>query len=69
MERNIQELGGSFSVFEAFSNHAEGKGLNSRDSFIAVRAVAHDAGQGGHFGQPPAIVLTFELDRDLWRHR
>ena len=50
-------------MFEAFSNDAEGQGLNARDGFIPVGAVAHDAGQRRHFGQPPAVVLAFQLDR------
>ena len=50
-------------MFEAFGNHAESQGLNSRDSFIAVGTVAHDAGQRWHFGQPPAVILALKLDR------
>ena len=49
-------------MFEAFGNHAEGEGLHTRDGLITVGTVAHDAGERGDFGQPPAIVFALELD-------
>jgi len=50
-------------VFEAFRNHSEGQGLDAGDGFIAVGTVTHHAGQTRHFGNPAAVVLTFNLDR------
>jgi len=50
-------------VFETLGYHAEGQGLDARDSLIAVRAVAHDTGQAWHFRHPTAVILALELDR------
>lgn len=56
-------------MLEAFGDDAEGKRLHAGYSVIAIRAVAHDAGQGRHFGKPTAVVLAFELDRKYhWHH-
>jgi hypothetical protein len=50
-------------MFETFGDRAQGEGLNSHDGLISVLTVTHDAGQRRHFGEPPAIVFTFKLDR------
>ena len=62
LECDVQKLGGGLSVFEAFGNHTEGEGLHAGDGFIPVGAIAHDPSQRRNFGQPPAIILAFELD-------
>jgi hypothetical protein len=62
LKRHVHILGGGLSAFEAFSNHAEGERLHAGDGFIAVGAIAHDAGQRRDFGQPPAIIFAFELN-------
>lgn len=51
-------------MLEAFSEDAKGQRLNLSDGFIAVLAVAQDAGQSRHAGQPAAVVFTFQLDRE-----
>ena len=63
LKRDVQEFGRGFAMFEAFGNHAERQRLHAGDSFIAVGAVAHDAGQGGHLGKPATVVFAFDLDR------
>ena len=63
LERDVQEFGRGFSVFEAFGDNSEGERLNPRDSFVAVRAIAHHAGQGGYFGEPAAVVFAIKLNR------
>lgn len=49
-------------MLEAVSDDAEGQGLYPRDGVIAILAVALNARQGRHFGQPAAISFAFELD-------
>lgn len=63
LKRDVDEFGGSFAVFEALSDHAQGKGLHAGDCFVAVGSVAHHAGQGRHLGEPAAVVLALDLDR------
>jgi hypothetical protein len=62
LERDVQELGGRFAVLQAFGNYPERQRLDSGHGFIAVDAVAHDAGQGRHFRQPTAVVFAPKLD-------
>ena len=58
----FKELGRGFSVFQAFGDHTKRHGLATCDGFFAVGAVAHHAGQGWHFGEPPAVVFALQLD-------
>ena len=51
-------------MLKALRNDAKRQSLNARDGFVAVLAVAHDAFQRGYFGQPTAIILAFEFDRE-----
>lgn len=60
---DVQEFRGGFSVFEAFGDHAKGKGLHARHGFVTVRAVAHHARQPRHFGGPAAVIFAIELNR------
>ena len=62
LKRDVQELGWGFSVFQAFCDHAKRQRLYARHGFIAVDAIAHDAGQGWHFGKPPAVIFALKLD-------
>ena len=50
-------------MFEALGDHSKGKGLNTGDGFVTVRAVAHHASQARHLGQPPAVIFAFKLNR------
>ena len=50
-------------MFEAFGDDSERERLNSRDGFVAVRAIAHDAGQAWYFGEPTTVVFAIELNR------
>ena len=63
LERDVHEFGWRLSVFETFGDHSEGERLNPRDRFVAVRAIAHHARQGGYFGEPAAVVFAIELNR------
>ncbi len=58
---SVQELRGCFGVFEPLSNDAQRQRLHARDRLVAGRAIAHHAGEVGHFGNPAAVVLTFEI--------
>lgn len=49
-------------MLQAFCDHAERKGLNARDRFITIAAVAQHAGEGRHFSQLAAVGLAFQLD-------
>jgi hypothetical protein len=62
LKGNVQKLGWGFSVFQAFGDHTKRQRLYTRHRFIAVGAVAHDAWQSWHFGQPPAIGFALKLD-------
>jgi hypothetical protein len=50
LEGNVQEFGRGFSKFEALSDHPEGKGLHTRNGFVAIGAVAHHTGEARYFG-------------------
>jgi hypothetical protein len=63
LECNVQEFGGGFALFETLGNHPESQGLHAGDGFIAVGAVAHHTRQGGHLGDPAAVILAVDLDR------
>lgn len=54
-------------MLKALRDHAKRKSLDERNGFVAVLAVAHDARKHRHFGQPAAVILTFELDREVHR--
>jgi hypothetical protein len=60
----VEKLGGRFSVFETFGDNPQGKSLNASHSFVPVGAVGHHTAQGGHFGQPAAIVFAFKFNRE-----
>jgi Tannase and feruloyl esterase len=49
-------------VLQAFGNDPKRQRLNAGNGFIAVDAVAHDAGQGRHFRQPAAVLFALKLD-------
>jgi len=49
-------------MFKAFRDDPESQGLNARNGLVSILAVAQDAGQRWHFGNPPAVVFTFKLD-------
>ena len=50
-------------MFQALGKDAKSESLDTCDGFIAVGAVAQNAGKIRYFRQPPAITLTFKLDR------
>jgi len=62
LKGNVQKFGWGFSVFQSLSDDAKRQRLYTRHGFIAVCAVAHDARQSWHFGQPPAIGFALKLD-------
>lgn len=62
LERDVQKLGRGFTVFQTFRDHTKRQGLDARHGFITVGAITHDAGEIGHFGEPPAVSFSLELD-------
>jgi len=50
------------TVFEAVCQNPKGQGLDFRDGFLTGFPIAHDAGQFGHFGDPPAIFFAVYFD-------
>jgi hypothetical protein len=63
LERNVQELSGGFSVFEALRDDTQSERLYARDGFVTIRAVTHDASQCRHFGEPSPVVFAIEFNR------
>lgn len=51
-------------MLEAFGNHSQCQGLHFGHGLAAVGPIAKHAGQGRHLGEPAAVVLPFELDRE-----
>jgi DNA-3-methyladenine glycosylase I len=51
-------------VLKALGDNAQGQRLHACDGLVSVLAVAHHAGQGGHFGEPPAIVFALDFYRE-----
>lgn len=51
-------------MLQTFGNHAQGERLYAGDGFVSVLAVGHDAGQGGHLGEPAAIVFALDFNRE-----
>jgi hypothetical protein len=49
-------------MFQTLGEHAEGQRLDSGDSLVPVLTIGQDAGQGGHLGQPAAVVFTFNFN-------
>jgi hypothetical protein len=62
-KRHVQEFGRSLTMFEAFGDHAKCKSWHAGHGLVTVNAVAHDASQPRHFGQPAAVVFALDLDR------
>jgi hypothetical protein len=62
VERDVEEFRRRLAMFEAFGDDAEGEGLNTGHGVVAVAAVAQDARQGRHFGQPPPVLFALEFD-------
>ena len=48
-----------------FSDDAESEGLDFAASLVLGGAVDHDAGEGGDFGDPAAVVFLFEVDCEV----
>jgi hypothetical protein len=51
-------------MLESFSEDTQGQGLDAGEGFVPTLAIAHDARQALDFGEPPAVSLAFELDRE-----
>lgn len=67
LERDVDELGGGFTLFQALGDNAKGERLDAGHRFVPIFAVAHDARQRRYLGDPAAVILAFEFDRE--RHR
>ena len=50
------------TVLETIGNHTERQGLYLGLGILCRRAVRENAGQLWHLGEPPAIVLSPDLD-------
>jgi hypothetical protein len=64
LERDVHQFGGGFPVLEAFGDHAERKRLDTGNRFVAVRAIAHNAGKTRYLGNPASVVLALKFDRE-----
>jgi hypothetical protein len=51
-------------VLKALGDDAQRESLNTCNRLIPVLGVTHDAWERWYFGQPPAVALAFELDRE-----
>ena len=60
------ELRHRLAVVQPLGEHAQGQGLDARDGLIAGGAVRHRAGQLRHLGQPAAVALLLDLDREFY---
>lgn len=67
-EGDFEELGRRFGVLKSLGEHAQGKCLNAGHGFVASGAIAEDAGKIGDFGNPAAIFLAVEFDREADAH-
>ena len=54
-------------MLQALSNHAEGERLHASDRLVWVLAIRQYAWQGRNFGEPAAIVFSFDFNRE--RHQ
>ena len=64
MKRDVDELCRGLTMLEALGDHAEGERLDASDSLVPVLSIGHDANQRRHFGQPTAIVLSLDFNRE-----
>ena len=60
----MEEFRRGFTLLQALSNHAKGQRLDASDGLVPVVAVGHDPGQGGDLGQPAAIFLLLDFNRE-----
>lgn len=51
-------------MLKSLRDHAQGERLDPGDGFVAVLTVAHHSRQRGHFGEPAAVILAIELNRE-----
>jgi hypothetical protein len=64
LKGDVQKFGGGFAVLKALRDDSERQSLNSRNGLIPVLRVTHDTWEVGNFGEPPAVRLAFEFDRE-----
>ena len=55
-------------MFQPFGQDAEGKGLDAGNGFIAARSVAQHARKIRDLGNPAAIFLAIEFNREADAH-
>ena len=61
-KRDVQEFSGRLTMLEAFGNYSERQCLDAGNRLVAVGAVAHDAGEGGNFRDPAAVLLALQFN-------
>ena len=61
---DVDELRRGFTMLEALGDDAEGERLDASDSLVPVLTVGHDTRQRRHFGQPTAVVLSLNFNRE-----
>lgn len=49
-------------MLQALRDHPQSQRLDPHHSLVAVLAVAQDARQGRHLGQPAAVAFALQLD-------
>jgi hypothetical protein len=65
LKGNVEEFRRSLTMFETIGYDAQCQSLHTSNRLIAVPAVAHDAVQHRHFGDPPSVGFEFEFDGEL----
>ena len=61
---DVHELCRGLTMLEALGDDAEGERLDASDSLVPVLTVGHDTRQRRHFGQPTAVVLSLNFNRE-----
>jgi len=68
---NTIDLWDVLTMLEAISKHTKRKGFCLRHGLIACTAVRENARESRDLADPAAIVLAFDLNREIahWLHR
>jgi hypothetical protein len=64
LERDVEELGRRLPVLEALSDDTQGERLEPGYGLLPVSTVTDSARELGHLGEPAAIRLRFQLNRE-----
>src|SRR5438093_4138961 len=62
VEGDVDEVRTRLAMLKTVSNDSKGQSLHLGLSLRRRSAVSQDAGQFGHFGQPPPVLFALDLD-------